>query len=135
MKHKTSVKIDMKIADILTQADAPACCSLMHVRLECCFTWCVLGHTCSILVCRRRHLTETKTNEGEIKERGFEVVEVEFHIFICLLSACVQLQVQLSVLKEEKRQMLLQLRLEEAERNKRNVCNDSLADDISGKMK
>lgn len=43
------------------------------------------------------------------------------------------LQVQLSVLKEEKRQMLLQLRLEEAERNKRNTCNDSSADDISGK--
>jgi hypothetical protein len=46
-----------------------------------------------------------------------------------------KLQVQLSVLKEEKRQMLLQLRLEEAERNKRNVRHDSSAGDISGKMR
>ncbi|KAJ9583979.1 hypothetical protein L9F63_021671, partial [Diploptera punctata] len=37
------------------------------------------------------------------------------------------LQVQLSVLKEEKRQILLQLRLEEAERNKRNLTNHSIA--------
>jgi len=42
------------------------------------------------------------------------------------------LQVQLSVLKEEKRQMLLQLRLEEAERNKRNTYSDSSTADISG---
>jgi hypothetical protein len=75
------------------------------------------------------------TAESEIKERRFEVVEVKLHVCVCILSACVKLQVQLSVLKEEKRQMLLQLRLEEAERNKRNTCNDSSADDISGKMK
>ncbi|PSN40635.1 hypothetical protein C0J52_21102 [Blattella germanica] len=36
------------------------------------------------------------------------------------------LQVQLSVLKEEKRQLLLQLRLEEAERNKHNQSSDSV---------
>ncbi|XP_021917735.1 uncharacterized protein LOC110828893 isoform X3 [Zootermopsis nevadensis] len=44
------------------------------------------------------------------------------------------LQVQLSVLKEEKRKMMLQLRLEEAERNKRNIANDSSAVDgpVSG---
>jgi hypothetical protein len=46
-------------------------------------------------------------------------------------------QVQLSVLKEEKRKMMLQLRLEEAERNKRNISNDSSAVDgpVSGKRK
>ena len=44
-------------------------------------------------------------------------------------------QVQLSVLKEEKRQMLLQLRLEEAERNKKNVGHDLSAGDISGKTR
>jgi hypothetical protein len=44
-------------------------------------------------------------------------------------------QVQLSVLKEEKRQMLLQQRLEEAERTKRNTCNDSSTGDISGTIR
>jgi hypothetical protein len=44
-------------------------------------------------------------------------------------------QVQLSVLKEEKRQMLLQFRLEEAERNKRNTYDDPSADGVSGKVK
>jgi hypothetical protein len=43
-------------------------------------------------------------------------------------------QVQLSVLKEEKRQMLLQLRLEEAERNKRNTVDDFSSVYIMGKI-
>jgi hypothetical protein len=75
------------------------------------------------------------TSESGIKERGFEAVEVKLHVCICLPSGCMKLQVQLSVLKEEKRQMLLQLRLEEAERNKRYVYIDSSAGDISGKMR
>lgn len=74
------------------------------------------------------------TAESGIKDRDFEAVQVELHVCICLHSACMKLQVQLSVLKEEKRQMLLQLRLEEAERNKRNEYTDSSAGDISGKM-
>jgi hypothetical protein len=43
-------------------------------------------------------------------------------------------QVQLSVLKEEKRQMALQLRLEEAERHKRNTFDDFPTAYISGKV-
>jgi len=77
---------------------------------------------------------QSKAAESGIKERDFETVQVKLLACICLPSACMKLQVQLSVLKEEKRQMMLQLRLEEAERNKRNVCNDSSAGDISGKM-
>jgi hypothetical protein len=76
-----------------------------------------------------------RTPESGIKERDFEAVQVKLHVCICLPSACMKLQVQLSVLKEEKRQMMLQLRLEETERNKRNVCHDSSAGDISGKMR
>ena len=91
---------------------------------------------CSFVLCSRIGLTEKNTTaEGEIKEREFEAVQVKLHVCICLPSACMKLQVQLSVLKEEKRQILLQLRLEEAERNKRNVCHDSSAGDISGKMR
>jgi hypothetical protein len=43
-------------------------------------------------------------------------------------------QVQLSVLKEEKRKILLQLRLEEAEKNKGNTVDDLSAVDTSGKI-
>jgi hypothetical protein len=54
---------------------------------------------------------------------------------LCVLSTCTNFfQVQLSVLKEEKRKMLLQLRFEEAERNKRNTVDDLSAVDISGKI-
>ena len=78
---------------------------------------------------------KNKRTESGIKERDSEAVQVKLHVCICLPSACMILQVQLSVLKEEKRQMILQLRVEEAERNKRNVCHDSSAGDISGKMR
>jgi hypothetical protein len=69
------------------------------------------------------------------KRESFEAVQVKLHVCICLPSGCMKLQVQLSVLKEEKRQMVLQLRLEEAERSKRYVYIDSSAGDISGKMR
>lgn len=54
---------------------------------------------------------------------------------LCILNTYMNFfQVQLSVLKEEKRQMLLQLRLEEAERNKRNTVDDFSAVYMSGKI-
>ena len=99
--------------------------------LECFLTWCVLG---ILTVLPPRSDRKNTTAESGIKQRDFEAVQVKLRVCICLPSACMKLQVQLSVLKEEKRQMLLQLRLEEAERNKRNVCNDSSAGDVSGKM-
>lgn len=54
---------------------------------------------------------------------------------LCVLNTYMNsFQVQLSVLKEEKRQTLLQLRLEEAERNKRNIVDDFSAVYMKGKI-
>ena len=105
--------------------------------LEYYITWRVLGHLTVVCYTMPPHRFDRKntTSESGIKETGFEAVQIKLHVCICLPSGCMKLQVQLSVLKEEKRQMLLQLRLEEAERNKRYVYIDSSAGDISGKMR